>query len=47
MKTKIWYRQKNLNDFFKKCTEDFKLNIIGLMCIPPQNKDVQFYFKNY
>ena len=37
--------KNNLDVFFKKCTEDFKLDIIGLMCIPPQNKDVQFYFK--
>ena len=33
--------KNNLDVFFKKCTEDFKLDIIGLMCIPPQNKDVQ------
>ena len=44
-KQKSGIDKKNLNDFFKKCTEDFKLDIIGLMCIPPQNKDVQFYFK--
>lgn len=28
---------KNLDDFIKYCTFDLKLNIIGLMCIPPIN----------
>ena len=25
----------NLENFYKRCVEEFKLNIIGLMCIPP------------
>ena len=33
----------NLQDFYNKCVNDLKLNIIGLMCIPPQN-DVETYF---
>ena len=32
-----------LNDFYKICTHELKLNIIGLMCIPPQNS-VETYF---
>ena len=35
----------NLKDFYKKCTDDLKLNIIGLMCIPPQSQKVSEYFK--
>ena len=35
---------KELNDFYKKCITILKLDIIGLMCIPPQNSDVQSFF---
>jgi len=34
----------NLEIFYKRCIEDFKLNIIGLMCIPPLDKDSKSYF---
>ncbi len=34
----------NLNNFYEKCVNEFKLNIIGLMCIPPFEKDSQPYF---
>tara|TARA_B100000941_G_scaffold72712_1_gene49369 strand:- start:1151 stop:1795 length:645 start_codon:yes stop_codon:yes gene_type:complete len=34
----------NLNTFYKKCVEDFRLDIIGLMCIPPFDKDPKPYF---
>ena len=34
----------NLEIFYKKCVNEFKLNIIGLMCIPPFNKDSKPYF---
>ena len=42
--------QKNgvsLNEFevFLKKTEDFNLDVIGLMCIPPFVKDTEIYFK--
>ena len=37
--------KKYLNNFFKECTEELKLNIIGLMCLPPKDKNVQLYFK--
>jgi pyridoxal phosphate enzyme (YggS family) len=35
----------DLESFYIKCIEEFKLNIIGLMCIPPQNQTVSEYFK--
>ncbi|AFS48094.1 pyridoxal phosphate enzyme, YggS family [alpha proteobacterium HIMB5] len=35
---------KNLKEFYTKCTLDLKLDIIGLMCIPPQDDDVKKYF---
>ena len=35
----------DLENFYKKCTQELKLNIIGLMCIPPANKEVNQYFK--
>ena len=34
----------NLENFYKRCVEEFKLNIIGLMCLPPFNKDSKSYF---
>jgi len=37
--------KKNLKEFYKTCIEDFKLNIIGLMCIPPNEVEVKLYFK--
>ena len=35
-----------VNQFAKYCIEDLKLNIIGLMCIPPVDGDPSLYFKN-
>ena len=33
-------------EFVKKCKEEMSLNIIGLMCLPPINKDsVEFFLK--
>jgi pyridoxal phosphate enzyme (YggS family) len=34
------------NQFIKYCIEDLKLNIIGLMCIPPMAGDPSQYFKS-
>ena len=34
----------NLENFYKKCVDEFKLNIIGLMSIPPFDKDSKPYF---
>ena len=36
--------KSNLKKFIYYCTEDLKLNIIGLMCIPPINEDSEHYF---
>ena len=35
-----------VNQFIKYCINDLKLNIIGLMCIPPADGDPSQYFKN-
>jgi PLP dependent protein len=35
----------NLKVFYNKCVKELKLDIIGLMCIPPQN-NVETYFIN-
>ena len=35
----------NLENFYNKCVNELKLNIIGLMCIPPQI-DVETHFVN-
>ena len=34
----------NLENFYKKCIEEYKLDIIGLMCIPPFDKDSKTFF---
>ena len=36
---------KNLNTFYKYCTLDLSLNVIGLMCLPPINSDSNKYFQ--
>tara|TARA_B110000003_G_C16625988_1_gene524878 strand:+ start:639 stop:1304 length:666 start_codon:yes stop_codon:yes gene_type:complete len=33
-----------LENFYKICTQDLKLNIIGLMCLPPKNLNENKYF---
>ena len=33
-----------LDNFYKKCVADLDLDIIGLMCLPPKDKDVSIYF---
>ena len=35
----------NVNQFIKHCVYDLKLNIIGLMCIPPAEGDPSQYFQ--
>ena len=37
--------KENLNTFLQICQKDFDLDIIGLMCIPPNNDKVEEYFK--
>ena len=34
----------DLKGFYNKCISDLKLDVIGLMCIPPQEGDVKIYF---
>ncbi len=31
--------------FYSKCTKDLKLDVIGLMCIPPVHSNPEIYFK--
>tara|TARA_B110001452_G_C14933142_1_gene326283 strand:- start:32 stop:571 length:540 start_codon:yes stop_codon:yes gene_type:complete len=34
-----------VESFKNKCVNELNLNIIGLMCLPPKNKDTSVYFK--
>ena len=34
-----------LENFYKTCVNELDLNIIGLMCLPPQHQDVRPFFK--
>ena len=45
-KTKSGILPEIADDFIIYCRQDLKLNIAGLMCIPPINKNPKFYFKN-
>ena len=36
--------KKELNEFKNYCISDLGLDVIGLMCIPPQSNDVALYF---
>ena len=38
--------KNQVSQFFKKCINDFNLDIIGLMCIPPVDKDINSYFSS-
>ncbi|MDC0153002.1 YggS family pyridoxal phosphate-dependent enzyme [Candidatus Pelagibacter sp.] len=33
-----------LDNFYNKCTNDLGLNVIGLMCLPPNDNKSQIYF---
>ena len=35
---------KDVKDFYNKCISELKLDVIGLMCIPPQDGDVKTHF---
>ena len=37
--------KKDLNRFVNYCKNDLKLNIIGLMCLPPIDQNSEKYFK--
>ena len=34
----------NLKELYELSVNDFNLNVIGLMCLPPENKDPKEYF---
>ena len=34
-----------LNNFYKYCTTELSLNVVGLMCLPPANSNSDKYFK--
>ena len=36
--------KEKIREFTKTCVEDFGLDIIGLMCLPPNNQDSSKYF---
>ena len=35
---------ENLNSFYRKCKNEFNLNVVGLMCLPPLNSTSDNYF---
>ena len=35
-----------LDNFYNDCINNFDLNIVGLMCIPPANEDISLYFSS-
>ena len=35
---------ENLENFYNKCANDLGLNVIGLMCLPPNNENSSIYF---
>ena len=37
--------EDSLKSFYQKCVNEFKLNIIGIMCLPPFDKDPVPFFK--
>jgi pyridoxal phosphate enzyme (YggS family) len=37
-------RQEELEKFYNQCVNDLNLNIVGLMCIPPQTGNMRDYF---
>jgi len=44
-KQKSGILKKDLPRFVNYCKNDLKLNVIGLMCLPPINEDSERYFK--
>ena len=44
-KQKSGIEPSDLEEFYKNCLE-LKLDIIGTMCIPPENQDPKFFFKD-
>ena len=42
---KVGINVNDLNEFYSICRKDLKLNIIGLMCLPPANENTDGYFE--
>ena len=42
---KVGISVNNLNEFYSICVKELKLDIIGLMCLPPINDDTKKYFE--
>ena len=38
--------KESLKNFYEKCTKEFELNIVGLMCLPPLEGAVSTYFSD-
>ena len=43
-KQKSGINKKDVSSFYEKCSNEFDLDIIGLMCIPPAKTDMKNYF---
>ena len=43
---KVGISINNLNEFYSICVKELKLDIIGLMCLPPMNENTKKYFSN-
>ena len=43
-KQKSGVNKKDVHSFYEKCSNEFDLDIIGLMCIPPAKADMKNYF---
>ena len=43
-KQKSGINKKDVSSFYQKCSNEFDLDIIGLMCIPPAKTDMKNYF---
>ena len=41
---RIIVHSQDLKDFYTQCINDLKLDIIGLMCLPPNDADTENYF---
>ena len=42
---KVGINVNNLNEFYSICVKELKLDIIGLMCLPPINENTKKYFE--
>ena len=45
-KQKAGVRIETLDSFYNYCVKDLKLEIVGLMAIPPNDENTKIYFKN-